>query len=99
MAPDFVSHLLAWEPIARTRATGLGIELKFDNSPPDGRSKSAAWVIAERADRSAELIVWSSGEVELVAGNATGGELLQEHRDISTLGELDGLLAALLSHV
>jgi hypothetical protein len=97
-APDFVSHLIAAEDAIRSRASGSEIELKFDKSP-DNRPKTAAWIIAERHGRCAELIVWSSGEVEFEAGTVGGGDLHQEHHDIATLAELDGLLAKLLSAV
>ena len=96
-SPDFVSHLISSEDALRARVTGSGIELNFNKSPED-RLKTAAWVTAERRGRCAELIVWSSGEVEFAAGTV-GSDVRQEHHEISSFAELDSLLAELLSAV
>jgi hypothetical protein len=95
--PDFVSHLINSEDALRAGAAGLGIDLKFDESPKD-RSKTAAWVIAEREGRCAQLTVWSSGEAEFEAGTV-GDATRQEHHDVASLAQLDSLLAELLSAV
>ena len=74
----------------RESAFRRGTSITFGRSPSD-RPKSAVWIEVERAGRSAGVIVWSSGEVELEAGGE-GVVDLQEHHDVETSSQLVALL-------
>lgn len=45
-----------------------GATWTVNRSPDDGRNKHAAWVSIHHLDREGDLIVWDSGEAELLAG-------------------------------
>ena len=50
--------------------------------------KSAAWVDCEAGDLAGQLIVWTSGEAELAAGNLATGVIGQVHYDLANPEEL-----------
>lgn len=56
------------------------------------RDKSAAWVDCETGDLASQLIVWTSGEAELVAGNLTTGVIDHVHYDLASPKELNTCL-------
>src|SRR5262245_37580968 len=60
--------------------TQQGIEHSTYASPDDGRSKAASWVRVEVGEVEGELIVWDSGEGELLFGRPDG-EAYMKHYD------------------
>ena len=68
------AHAPQWE------RAGIRWQLTFG---PE-RDKSAAWVPCETGDLEGELIVWTSGEAELAAGNLTTGVIDQVHYELAS---------------
>lgn len=56
------------------------------------RDKSAAWVNCETGDLGGTLIVWTSGEAELEAGNIATGIIDRVHYDLASPEELSACL-------
>ncbi|MEV0678646.1 hypothetical protein AB0I60_19225 [Actinosynnema sp. NPDC050436] len=52
------------------------------------RDKSAAWVDCGTGELLARLIVWTSGEAELAAGNIVTGVIDQVHYELASPQEL-----------
>ena len=60
------------------------------------RPKHARWLNLERGEYTAELIVWDTGEAESgIGGPGTAG--ISEHHEISSVAQLEELLARLVN--
>lgn len=76
------AHAPRWE------RAGIRWQLTFG---PE-RDKSAAWVDCETGDLAGQLIVWTSGEAELAAGNLATGVIDQVHHDLASPRDLGSCL-------
>lgn len=56
------------------------------------RDKSAAWVDCETGDLAGQLIVWTSGEAELTAGNLAAGVIDLVHHELASPHDLGSCL-------
>ncbi|WP_197043358.1 hypothetical protein [Saccharothrix sp. NRRL B-16314] len=72
------AHAPRWE------RAGIRWQLTFG---PE-RDKSAAWVDCETGDLAGQLVVWTSGEAELDAGNLATGVIDQVHYELVSPHEL-----------
>jgi hypothetical protein len=63
-----------------------GIATTLTRGPMD-RDKCAAWVDLTSATAEGQLIVWDSGEAELMVGSA-GGLFTDKHYDLETVTDL-----------
>jgi hypothetical protein len=92
---DLLAALAAW---CREQAESLqagGVELKCGRTEGD-RPKHARFVNLHRHEYAAELIVWETGEAELVARGTVD---VDEHHEIASLDQLNELLARLVAAV
>lgn len=87
----FCEMAAAWE----TAWKGRGATTRLDRSPPDGRSKSSAWLSIESGNAAGELIVWDSGEAEFAYVAGHGSELIQQHLEGLNDADIVDLLARL----
>jgi hypothetical protein len=94
---DLLDYLRSWQQAEAGHAEQHGINLTLGQTPED-RSKPAAWVTAAKGDHEAQLMLWSTGESEYAAGGPDG-VLANEHHEIETVAQLDGLLRRLLQDV
>jgi hypothetical protein len=94
---DFVNQVRKWYYAHHGTAQATGIELTFDQSR-DRRPKPAAWITATSGRRESNVVVWSSGEAELIAGEP-GRLELSEHYDLESAEHLAELLDRLLTLV
>lgn len=76
----------------RLRRTGLAVE--FGRGPED-RPNRVVWINLESSDRIGELLLWTSGEVELGTSNRATGTVQQEHHHVKSFCDLQPLLAHL----
>jgi hypothetical protein len=89
----------AWLGSRRRSFDLAGIEVRFQRSPPD-RLKSSLAVSLRRGNREADLVVWESGEGELVLGDPTGSApVMQHYDDLQIPGRLNAVFAAMLEAV
>jgi hypothetical protein len=83
MTEEVLGLLARWLETNRAAFESAGVGLSVTVGPADHRP-SAEWVDFETAQRSARLIVWSSGEAQLTMGDlATQEVVLDEPRDIT----------------
>jgi hypothetical protein len=54
--------------------------------------KPSSSLCVETGEVLAELVLWVSGEAELIYARVAGGEIVCEHYDITTLASLRGCL-------
>ncbi|MGW6060435.1 hypothetical protein [Streptomyces sp. NPDC055189] len=80
---DLPQRLMAWFAGHDQHLQSCGITGVIGRSPADW-CKSSAWMTLEVGDHGAQLIVWISGEAELMYGNVATGVVRQEHRDLHT---------------
>lgn len=96
-----VEQLAAWYARHRQSLEARGIDVGFERSPEDGRPKASAWVTVQRGATAGEIIVWDSGECELLGplreDEAAGTDPRAEHRELETENDLLAALARLLS--
>ena len=83
---ELLDYLEAW---SRARI-GKRSAVEFARTGDD-RPKPAAWINGDDDGRLAELIVWSTGEAELVMGS-DGEATVNEHHELSNIEELDSVL-------
>jgi len=76
----------------RQRLAGLGIEIQL-HRPSEPTPKAGIRLDATSAVGLAQLVLWDTGELDLVvADSRTGAIILNEHRDVSSeLGIFDAI--------
>jgi hypothetical protein len=86
---DVLDDVRAWFADSGPALAAIGYQLELKESPP-GRDKHSISVIITAARRTAQLVVWVTGEAELSMADATAGVVNEEHREItSTIGLRD----------
>ncbi|MGO1056615.1 hypothetical protein [Crossiella sp. CA198] len=93
---NFVDALTDWCAAASLKLDG-SFAVRFGQSE-DGRPKSSAWVNVEAHGKSAELIVWSSGEAE-VSFQDLDGAWSDEHYDFDSVGQMVDVLDLMMQRV
>ena len=84
MSGDVLEILKVWLDRRQGALESLGVAVSTTWGPSD-REPASAWVDFATAEKSARLIVWSSGLADLTVGDFVKGEvLLDEHREISS---------------
>ena len=91
---ELVQVLGDWYRSERDSLEARGLSVRFGQSPAE-RSKTSAWLAAERSGRMAHLQVWSTGELEFEAGSENRIDV-QEHYEISSAAELAAVLERFL---
>lgn len=92
---DFVE---AWILSLRAIFSASGVSVTFDRSPVD-RANPSCCLNVRSNDHEADLVVWESGEAELVVGKV-GEEPRQLHfDDIKSRDELSGVLSRVVEAV
>jgi hypothetical protein len=73
-------------------------EIRFDFRPgPTTTGKSGSWVDLEAGDVLGQLIVWDTGEADLLHGRRGEDETQVEHRQFKTIEEVDAALGDLIA--
>jgi hypothetical protein len=88
----------AWLGSRRRSFDLAGVEVRFQRSPPD-RPKSSLAVNLRRGNREVDLVVWESGEGELVLGDPAGSTPVMEYYDDLQIPERLNALFAMLEAV
>lgn len=94
-----VDEMMAWLDRNRESLIARGLTVAVD-PPRAGRSKTAVSLSVDARHLShliSQLIVWDSGEAQLMLANALSGEDSDEHRQIDSRADLDEALADLLA--
>jgi hypothetical protein len=87
--PDVLDDVRSWFAGSGPSLAASGYQLELEESPP-GRDKHSVSVIITSARRTAQLVVWVTGEAELSMADATTSDVIEEHREItSTIGLRD----------
>jgi hypothetical protein len=89
----------AWLGSRRRSFELADVEVGFQRSPPD-RPKSSLAINLRRGHREADLVVWESGEGELMLGDPAGSAPVMEHYDDLQIPErLNAVFSAMLEAV
>jgi len=80
---NMLTDLREWFDDRREKFADLGLQTTFAESPPDRAKRSASLMISSPF-RVVQLVVWDTGEAELMLGDVGSGELLEEHREITS---------------
>jgi hypothetical protein len=94
---ELLDSLRDWYSAHVDEMAERGIILTFGRSD-DERPKQAAWLGVERGERLAEIIIWDSGEAELVIGEE-GNPEASEHHEINDADEIGGLATRLIAGI
>jgi hypothetical protein len=78
-----LDELRAWFTRNKSTLVAIGYHLEFKESPPD-RGKQSVSVIIASAKHIAQLVVWDTGEAELSMGDVSSGNVIEEHREITS---------------
>ena len=80
-----------------SRFASRGIAVAMVPPPPEDRNERRALRIDAESDRAlAQIILWESGELDLVIGDACSGDVLvDEHREVSSAIGIEDALAAI----
>lgn len=80
---DVLTDLRRWFDDRTAGLAELGFQTEFAESPPD-RVKRSVSVMIISASKIGQLVVWDSGEAELLLGDVGSGEVINEHREITS---------------
>ena len=75
-------------------ARGLSVAV---DPPSAGRSKTAVSLSVDASHLFSQLIVWNTGEAQLMRADALSGADSDEHRQIDSRADLDRVLSDLLA--
>jgi hypothetical protein len=89
MNTNILDTLEQWVETRRPHLAARGVSVSTTRGPAD-RTPPSAWVDFESARRAARLIVWADGQADLaVLDYEDGRELLEDHREITSVVGLD----------
>jgi hypothetical protein len=91
-----VDEMMAWISRNRESLVARGLTVAVD-PPHTGRSKTAVSLSIDARHLISQLIVWDTGEAQLMLANALSDEDRDEHRQIDSRADLDQALADLLA--
>ena len=91
-----VDEMMAWIDRNRESLIARGLTVAVD-PPRAGRSKTAVSLSVDARHLISQLIVWDTGEAQLMLANALSGEDSDEYRRIDSRVDLDEALAELLA--
>lgn len=80
---DVLTDLRKWFDDRTAGLADLGFQTEFSESPPDRVKRSVSVMIAS-SSKIGQLILWDSGESELLLGDVGSGEVMEEHREITS---------------
>lgn len=91
-----LGELKAWFDDRQAGLATHGLTVRLGGSPMAGRDKSSLCLDIDSTVRLSQLILWSSGEAELQMAEVVSGEVVSQHRQITSRIELDDALETLL---
>lgn len=91
---DLIDYLDQWIIEHSKALRGDGIDAEFGRGD-EARPKTMAFCNFETTEWIGELLLWSSGEVELGATRRTDGEEVNEHHHAAGQEDLESLLQRL----
>lgn len=80
---DVLNDLREWFDDRGAELAELSLRAEFAESPPDRVKRSASVTIASPS-RVGQLVVWDTGEAALTLGDVDSGEVVEEHREITS---------------
>jgi hypothetical protein len=93
---EVLRSMMAW--IARNQGSLMARGLLVVVAPPRaGRPKQAVSLSVDSGHLISQLVVWDTGEAQLLRANALSGEDTDECRQVGSQAELDRALADLLA--
>jgi hypothetical protein len=96
---DVLESVDAWLGSLRRSLDAAGVEVRLQRSPPD-RPKQSLAINLRRGKREADLVVWESGEGDLVLADLAGpAPALEHYDDLQNPERLDAVFAAMLQTV
>jgi hypothetical protein len=93
---DVLGDLRRWFDERKAALAHDGYDAEFRESPPD-RSKQSVSVIISSSRRIGQLVVWDTGEAALSMGDVDSGNVVDEHREITSQIGLRDATQTLLS--
>jgi hypothetical protein len=91
-----LESMMTWISKNRGLLAARGLSVAVD-APPADRSKQAVSLSVDSGHLFSQLIVWDTGEAQLMRADALSGVDTDEHRQISTRADLDRTLNDLLA--
>jgi hypothetical protein len=91
-----VDEMMAWIGRNRDSLIARGLAVAVD-PPRAGRSKKGVSLSIDAQHLISQLIVWDTGEAQLMLADALSGVDSDEHRQIDSRADLDEALADLLA--
>lgn len=91
-----LDSMTTWIDENRVSLEARGLSVAVD-SPRADRSKQAVSLSVDSGHLLSQLIVWDTGEAQLMRADALSGEDTDEHRQINSRAELDRTLDELLA--
>ncbi len=67
--------------------------------PGDTDERRAIRVDADSERALAQMILWNTGELDLIIGDASGSVLVDEHREVSSSIGVDDAFASIADHL
>ena len=90
-----LESMMTWIDENRVSLEARGLSVAVD-PPHADRSKQAVSLSVDSGHLFSQLIVWDTGEAQLMRADALSGEDTDEHRQIDSRAELDRTLDDLL---
>jgi hypothetical protein len=87
-----------WIDARSEKVRRSGVAMEVNNSPTDRDPRSIQWIL-ESSDKFGEIILWESGEAEISFAVIETSEVRAEHRNITSLMELEDVLTEVLEWV
>lgn len=91
-----IESMMTWIGENRASLEARGLSVAVD-PPRGGRSKQSVSLSVDSGHLFSQLIVWDTGEAQLMRASALSGEDTDEHRQIDSRAELDRSLDDLLA--
>ncbi|MFE5557926.1 hypothetical protein [Streptomyces sp. NPDC056544] len=91
---DLLQSLKSWVAANESQLRENGFDVDLTESPEDYDPRSVQ-LILETDERLGELALWSNGMAELQVAEVASGDVVREHREITSHIDLASSLAAL----
>jgi hypothetical protein len=91
-----VDEMMAWIERNQESLVARGLSVAVD-PPRADRSKTAVSLSVDASHLISQLIVWDTGEAQLMRADALSGADRDEHRQIDSRADLDRALSDLLA--
>ncbi|MFA7764309.1 hypothetical protein [Streptomyces sp. NRRL S-448] len=95
---DLLESLKSWVAANASQLRENGFDVDLTESPEDYDPRSVR-LILEADERLGELALWSNGTAELHLAEVASGDVVREHREITSHADLASSLKALTNRM